>query len=381
MSRGLGINRSSLAGIFLKDMTASSMRRIQSLTRSDSTRRETLAPWDTEVCHPRYVVGVINHHTYDDLERCLGSVKSQSITPAGVFVFDGDSDPARLDKIHLAYPEVIFEPGPNRGYAGGANAILHSVDKLCPDVQFVLILTPDVMLGNSFAAEVLAAMDRFPEAALASGKLMRPDGHTIDSAGVVLPRNRRPRDRGSEEIDRGQYENTELMFGVSGAALMLRRSILPDLALDGEVFDEDFFVYHEDTDVAWRANRLGWRALYVPSAQAIHRRRWRREQRFKIDLVVRRHSFKNHYLQMIKNERGRDFLMNVPVFVSWELARLGFALLADRGILAAYADARHLSRRAWRKRQILQAKLRERHPGDRRRATIAGAVPRLEGRG
>jgi len=190
----------------------------------------------------------------------------------------------------------------------------------------------------------------------------------------VLPRNRRPRDRGSDEVDRGQYQETELVFGVSGAALMLRRSALPELALDGEVFDEDFFVYHEDTDVAWRANRLGWRALYVPSALAIHRRRWQKKQRFQIDPAVRRHSFKNHYLQMIKNERGRDFLMNAPIFVSWELARLGFALLVDRGILAAYADARRLSRRAWRKRRILQAKLRERQPGNGRRVTVASSV-------
>jgi len=350
------------------------MRRSQSPTRAYSTKRDALKPWSAELSDTRYAVGIINYRTYDDLERCLGSVNSQSVAPAEVIVFDGDSDPARLDKFHLSHPEVTCEPGSNRGYAGGANAILHRVDKLCPEVQFVLILTPDVLLGSSFAAEVLTAMDGFPEVALASGKLMRPDGRTIDSAGIVLPRNRRPRDRGSEEADRGQYENTELVFGVSGAALMLRRSALPDLALDGEVFDEDFFVYHEDTDVAWRANRLGWRALYIPSALAIHSRRWKRRQRFQIDPVVRRHSFKNHYLQMIKNERGRDFLMNVPVFVSWELARLGFALLADRGILAAYADARQLSRRAWRKRRILQVKLRERYSGNGRRVAVTSSI-------
>jgi GT2 family glycosyltransferase len=335
------------------------MRRTESPTRLRSTGGETTDNWHAELYAGQYAIGIINYRTYNDLGRCLETVKSQSIAPSEVIVVDGDSDPTRLDEIQRRYPEVRCQPGPNRGYAGGANALLCSVDKLCPEVQFLLILTPDVLLGSSFAAEVLAAMDGCPQAALASGKLMRPDGRTVDSAGVVLPRNRRPRDRGSEEIDCGQYQRTEFVFGVSGAALMLRRSALPDLALDGEVFDEDFFLYHEDTDLAWRANRLGWRALYVPSAGAIHSRRWRRSRRFEIAPSVRCHSFKNHYLQMIKNERAGDFLINLPIFALWELARLGFALATDRSVLGAYGDARRLSRRAWKKRRVLQAKLRE----------------------
>jgi GT2 family glycosyltransferase len=335
------------------------MRRTESPTRLRSTGGETTDNWHAELYAGQYAIGIINYRTYNDLGRCLETVKSQSIAPSEVIVVDGDSDPTRLDEIQRRYPEVRCQPGPNRGYAGGANALLCSVDKLCPEVQFLLILTPDVLLGSSFAAEVLAAMGGCPQAALASGKLMRPDGRTVDSAGVVLPRNRRPRDRGSEEIDCGQYQRTEFVFGVSGAALMLRRSALPDLALDGEVFDEDFFLYHEDTDLAWRANRLGWRALYGPSAGATHSRRWRRSRRFEIAPSVRCHSFKNHYLQMIKNERAGDFLINLPVFALWELARLGFALATDRGVLGAYGDARRLSRRAWKKRRVLQAKLRE----------------------
>ena len=56
-------------------------------------------------------------------------------------------------------------------------------------------------------------------------------------------------------------------------------------------------------------------------------------------MEVRRHSFKNHYLQLIKNERGRDFLANLPAIAFWELARFGFALLRDRAVLAVEAKA------------------------------------------
>ena len=81
--------------------------------------------------------------------------------------------------------------------------------------------------------------------ALASGKLLRPDGLTIDSAGIVMSRNRRPRDRGSDTPDRGLYDRTERVFAVSGAAIMIRSEAVSDISVDGELFDEDFLAYHE----------------------------------------------------------------------------------------------------------------------------------------
>ncbi len=64
---------------------------------------------------------------------------------------------------------------------------------------------------------------RPPEVALASGKLLRPGARLIDSAGIVMGRSRRFRDRGSEQPDDGSYGEVETVFAVSGAALMLRR--------------------------------------------------------------------------------------------------------------------------------------------------------------
>jgi GT2 family glycosyltransferase len=308
----------------------------------------------------RYAVGIVNHRTYDDLKLCLESVKSQRCAPARVVVVDSDGDPRELEAMASLHPEVHWEAIVNLGFAGGANAVLDCIEKCAPETDFALILNPDVDLEPDFAAAVLEEMTQRPRVALATGKLLRPDRRDIDSAGIVMPRSRRPRDRGSEQADRGQYERTEFVFGASGAALMLRRGVLADLAIDGEIFDEDFFLYHEDTDLAWRANLLGWRVLYVPAARAMHRRRWRREDRFRTPEWVRRHSFKNHYLQIIKNERPGDFWINLPVIAFWELVRLGFALLRDPAVLRGYRDAWRLAPRAWRKRRILQRRVRER---------------------
>ncbi len=308
---------------------------------------------------PRYAVGIVNFRSYADLAHCLASVKTQTLPPARVLVVDNDPIARELRSMQDRYPEVAWEPRRNEGFSEAANFILEQLRGGACREEFFLLLNPDVRLEPDFAERLLAGMLRFQEAALASGKLLRPDTGEIDSAGIVLPRHRRPRDRGSEERDRGQYDRTEFVFGASGAALMIRAEALDDLSIEGEVFDEDFFTYHEDTDLSWRANRLGWRVLYVPEARALHARQWRRDRRFAIADRIRRHSFKNHYLQMIKNESPFGFLVNLPVIACWEALRLGYALVRDRALLVGYLDALQSTPRAWRKRQVLQQRIRE----------------------
>ena len=308
----------------------------------------------------RYVAGIVNHGSYDDLARCLASLSRQDARSEAVFVVDTGVDPSRLEALVREYATVGFEVRANLGWGAGVNRILARVDCEHAGVPYVLLLNPDIELDPDFAAVLLDALEADPRVALASGKLLRPGRTVIDSAGIRLPRHRRPRDRGSDEADSGQYDRAEFVFGVSGAAMMLRRAALSDLAVAGEVVDEDFFAYHDDTDLCWRANRLGWRVLYEPRARGVHGRRWKRQQRMEIAPFVRRHSFKNHYLQIIKNERLADFFLNLPWLLTWELLRLGFAVLRDRTLLAGYGEALANSRRAFAKRRMIEQRARSR---------------------
>jgi GT2 family glycosyltransferase len=242
-----------------------------------------------------YAVGIVHYHAYDDLERCLRCLESQSVRPSCIVVIDNDSEPPELQEARSRRPGVVFEPRANRGFGPAANAVLERVSTLQSPIEFCLILNPDVELEPDFAENLLDQAASDEEVAIVCGKLLRPDTGRIDSAGIKLPRNRRPRDRGSEQPDRGQFDRREFVFGASGAAIAIRLAALPDLAIEGEVFDEDFFMYHEDTDLSWRANLLGWKVLYVPSARGRHRRHWRRNERFEMPAHVRQHSFKNHY--------------------------------------------------------------------------------------
>ncbi|MCH2185257.1 glycosyltransferase family 2 protein [Myxococcota bacterium] len=313
---------------------------------------------------PTYCVGVVSYRSYADLSACLESIGNQKLPPEAVCVLDLDADYAhRAQRKALAerFPWAEFQDVPNLGYAGGGNQLVAWACGAESTPDFCLLLNPDVSLEPDFAAILAGAMASQPNVALGTGKLLRPDGRTLDSAGLEMPRHKRPRDRGSEQLDQGQLDQPSDVFGVSGAAMMLRLSAVSDLMLDGELFDEDFFLYHEDTDLCWRAGRLGWRIRYEPAARARHVRGWRRAQRFDIPAAVRRHSFKNHYLQLIKNAPAGELVRDFPVILSWEFLRLGFAILRDRPVLGGYRQAIQLSGRAFHKRRLLQQKLRTGH--------------------
>ena len=155
---------------------------------------------------PSYCVGIIHYKSYVDLETCLGAVAGQTLLPQAVRVVDADADTDALLKIRGRHPAVAFEAAANRGYSAAANRLLAWASGPEVGADFCLLLNPDVTLEADFGQRLVDALAARPDAALGAGKLMRPDRLTLDSAGIALPAHRRPRDRGSEQHDRGGYE-------------------------------------------------------------------------------------------------------------------------------------------------------------------------------
>ena len=123
----------------------------------------------------------------------------------------------------------------------------------------------------------------------------------VDSTGIYFNPMLRHLDRGSQEVDNGHYLHYEYVFGATAAAALYRREMIDDIALDGEFFDPDFFVYREDADVAWRAQLMGWKCLYAPYARGYHVRTVLPGNRRALPPVINMHSVKNRFLMRMKN--------------------------------------------------------------------------------
>lgn len=132
-------------------------------------------------------------------------------------------------------------------------------------------------------AEVALAAEREKEVTLSSGswrgtasvgaeprwlgaELAGPAFDVINNAGNELVEGGYGRDRGYHEADERQYDEPAEVFSGTGAAVLLRSEYLADVGL----FDERFFLYYEDLDLAWRGRLRGWRYRYVPEAVVRH---------------------------------------------------------------------------------------------------------------
>ena len=315
---------------------------------------------------PDVDIVIVNWNGRDYLPAALAALK-RSTVPVRIVVVDNASTDASREYLRSAHPDVeVIALDINCGYAGGANAGLRHVDG-----RYALVMNPDVLLAPDCIEALRDRFERDGTIGAAQGKLYRispedfvaehaPTGGTIDSAGHTIRRSRMVVDRGQGEPDGVQYDNEASVFSACGAALFLRRSMLADVAPHGEFFAESFFAYKEDIDLCWRARLLGWDVRYVPGAVAHHVRTapldgqaWRR-----MHITARRHSWKNHYLLMIRNDRVGDIVRALPHIAAWEVARLGHALLRDPRVLNAFADLARALPAALRERRALRARRR-----------------------
>jgi GT2 family glycosyltransferase len=295
------------------------------------------------------------------LGSCFASIDAQDYPELEVIVVDNASNDATRD--YLAARELVrrvIYNDKNAGFAAGQNQAMKAASG-----EWLLCLNPDVKLASDFVRRLVEAGETHPEAGSLSGKLLRwnPEAEQrqpeiIDSTGIYFTRNLRHLDRGSEEIDTGQYECRQWVFGATGAAAMFRRSFVEAVSVEGQLFDEQFFSYREDADLAWRGQLMGWKCLYVPEAVAWHVRRVTPERRESLPHEINWHSVKNRFLMRGKNASGwlcrRLFW---PVLMR-DLMVLGYALLRDWRMLSAIVYPLRNLGSVRRKRALIQARRR-----------------------
>ena len=291
-------------------------------------------------------VSVVLHESAADIADCLSSVAGRA-APDDVVVLDNAStdDGAAVAQGALRDACVIRSVR-NLGFAGGQN---HAISHLTTDL--VLVLNPDCRIAPDFLATAIAAFEADPGLGAMSGRLLRfrpndPSGgpltelndDVLDSTGLVGLRNRRVLDRGSEEPGAGRYRHRAFVFGASGAAAVYRRTMLEDVAFEGEIFDERFFAYREDVDIAWRAQLLGWRCLYEPTALARHWRRVTPTRRRSLPAWINRRSVANRWRMLLKNETVTGWRRDGAAILARDAQILGYSLLREWTTLPAVTE-------------------------------------------
>jgi GT2 family glycosyltransferase len=311
----------------------------------------------------RLTIVLVTWNSAPYLRRCLDGILQQTYRDRELIVVDNASSDTSVE-IVAPHATRVIRNETNRGFSAAVNQGLAAASG-----EFLLVVNPDCYLLPDYAERLVGVLGERASSPLsgkraesplpigsATGLLIRAQGwdieptKDIDSAGMRMTRNGRHLD-----ISVRPAELTEV-FGVSGAAAMFRVSFLRDVSIDGEAFDEDFFAYREDADLAWRGRLRGWRAVCEPRAVAYHVRRVTPEVRRRLPADVNMHSVKNRFLLRIRNEGMYLALRNAPFELMRDLVVLLAALTVERSSLPAFAWLWRNRKRVLAKRRAIQSR-------------------------
>jgi GT2 family glycosyltransferase len=196
------------------------------------------------------------------LPGCLAAIARQRLAPAEVIVVDNGSTDGSLEFLRAEHPHVrLLQLGRNTGFAHAANRGLNAAR-----AELVALINTDVVLAEDWLARMSQALLEHPRAAAVACKMLSlHDPSRVYDAGDVLRRDGACEQRGRFMADDGRWDSPGEVFGACAGAALYRRAAV--LALAG--FDERYFAYLEDVDLALRLRLAGWGCRYEP-AVALH---------------------------------------------------------------------------------------------------------------
>ncbi|MBE7158012.1 MAG: glycosyltransferase family 2 protein [Rhodospirillales bacterium] len=309
---------------------------------------------------PSVAVTIVTYNSEHYIGRCLPYVLAQDLPALKVVVVDNASTD-RTRYILEAFREriTVIRNEVNAGFARAQNQAIRAAR-----CDWTLTLNPDVRLTPGFLRTLVAEGEHHPQVGTVCGKLLSfADDFAIpsapqrfDSTGIYMTPNLRHFDRGSGSIDDRRFSMREYVFGATGAAALYRRTMIDAISWNGEFFDDDFFAYREDADVAWRAQLMGWSCLYTPEAVAFHVRNVLPTNRRSSAPAINMHSVKNRFLLRIKNVTPDLYRRHGLAMTARDLLVIAGCLLYEWRSLKAFKLVLSSLRRTLQKRRDLMSR-------------------------
>jgi N-acetylglucosaminyl-diphospho-decaprenol L-rhamnosyltransferase len=267
-------------------------------------------------------VSIVNANSRDVLLGCLESLRA---TDAEVVVLDNASDDGSVDTVRGRFPEVrVIAHELRAGFGANQNAVIHSTRG-----PYVFVLNPDTRVPPGTVEALAAYLDAHPNVAIVGPELRDFHGRqqgsawrlmsipvqlawalTLGRRGAVVSRGTEPRSVGA----------------VSASAMLVRREVVERVGL----FDESYFMYSEEADLARRVHALGFEVHYFPGVHVLHKGQETTAQ--------------------LPERQINEVWRSLDVYLSRYHGRFSARLLrwlTGLGYALAYAVARALPRRTW----------------------------------
>jgi N-acetylglucosaminyl-diphospho-decaprenol L-rhamnosyltransferase len=214
-------------------------------------------------------VVVVTYNALPWVERALESVRGHE-----TIVVDHGSSDGTVELVRERFPEARLIEQENKGLGGGSNAGMRVASG-----RYFLLLNSDAWAMDDAVDRLVAFADGHPEAAVVGPRLLNPDGSLQRSVRgfpslwrlateYLFLRKLAPRSRALNAFYGAGFDHDEVREAefLMGACLLVRREAADTVGL----FDEDFFMFSEETDWCYRFRQAGWKVLFTPAAEFVH---------------------------------------------------------------------------------------------------------------
>lgn len=192
----------------------------------------------------------------DALADCLRSLETQTLDRFEVVVVDNSG--ARRAKAEGV--RIIANPR-NLGFGAAINQAFRD-----SEAPYLATLNDDAVAHPRWLETLIAAAEARPQAGMFASEVRMAGSEVLDSAGMLIAADGSSKQRGHGEPP-ASFAKLKDALCPSGSAALYRRIMLDEIGL----FDENFFLYCEDTDLGLRARWASWECAYVPGAIVEHR--------------------------------------------------------------------------------------------------------------
>ena len=267
---------------------------------------------------------IVNHERRDLLQICLDSLRralAEVEEDTELIVVDNGSRDGSAQLVRERFPDVkVVELDRNEGFAGGVSRGIEVAKG-----EWIAVFNNDTTVEPDAVRIMLEAGRVHPRVSAVAAQMRFADRRDVlNSAGLELDRLGIAADRlvGTRVQEHGALMPYEV-FGATGGAAIFRRAMLDQVG----GFDESYFAFFEDADLAWRAHSHGWRALYAPAAVVYHHHSATAQHGSpaKLYLVGR-----NRVRTLAKNATLGMLLVNGPWMLVYDAAYVAFASVTGR---------------------------------------------------
>jgi len=287
-------------------------------------------------------VVVVNWNGLQYLRTCMPAVLAQDYPDFQVVVVDNGSSDGSAAWVESTFPQMLLiRNDTNEGFARASNQGIRATEE-----PYVAVLNNDAQPEPGWLMALAEAMEAGERVGMVASQIRlahRPD--LLDSAGIEVDVLGFAWNRHFGWLAAHEPAATVEVFGASGAAALYCRKMLEEVGL----FDERYFAYYEDVELAWRAQRAGWRCLYAPAARVLHLHSatGRQDSAFKAY-----HLSRNRVWTLMRHYPARWFLVLWPLVLLLDTASwMGPLLRGHTDALRGHIDALKEWRWAWQGRR------------------------------